>query len=107
MRLEVTPHQGKDFGDQRVADGIKDLVSRFPVNYNLFRAEYREVLGGIRLLNPQFLDQRARRKLALAKQFDNGNARRMPERLKHLRLEAAQCILHFPSIDEYSIFRIY
>ena len=89
MGLKIAPHEGEDFCNERIADGVEDLISSPAAEDELLRAEHGEMLRYVGLLHSQLLDQRPRREFALAKQFHDGDAGGVSKRLKHICLEAS------------------
>lgn len=69
-------------------EGIEDLVSYFAGGYETFRSEHGEVLGSVRRLNPDPLENRADVELTVAKGLDDMDAHRVRQDLKDVRFES-------------------
>src|SRR5207237_184153 len=94
IRLEVLTHQIEDLADGRVAQRVEYLIAVLASDNDLLGAQNGEVLRGVGLFEPELLVDAADGHLAfVAQQFDDGDARRVPEGLKDSGLEAAQVIL--------------
>ena len=83
-----------NLNDEPVANGIENLVSDLAVDDDVFRAEHGEVLGGVRLLDPEPLDERAGGEFAVPKLLDDGDSRGMRKSLEEVGFKLAQHILH-------------
>src|SRR5713101_9986232 len=95
MGLEILSHQVQNSSEDRIAQGIKDLVAVLPRGHELFRAQHGQVLRNVSLLEMQSLMKSADRNFAfVAEQLNNGDARGMGQRLKNTGLEATEAFLH-------------
>ena len=92
--VEIAAHQAKDFKQDRVANGIEDLVRHLPSQHKLSRAKNRQMLGDIGLFHAKFIDQFAGGEFSIPEQFDNGYSSWMCEGLKNICFEATQGIGH-------------
>ena len=90
MGMEVGAHQIQDLDDGAVTDGIEDLVTRAAVHEDLLGAQDAEVLRDVGLLHTELFDESPGGELALAQEFQNGDAGWMAEGLEDVSFEAAE-----------------
>ena len=89
LRIKVPLENVQHTDEDRVTQGIEDLISILPVDDDVFAPKNCQVLRGIGLLKPELFDQLPGRHLTVTEQLDNGDARGMSEGLKDFRFEAA------------------
>src|SRR5437660_126959 len=71
VRLKVSPHDVQHFDQHAVAQRVENLVSFFSVHNDLPASQYGQVLRKIRLLDPDFLLNRARRQFSVSENLDD------------------------------------
>ena len=94
LGVEVFAHQGEDFADGGVADGVEDLVACLAVDDDLFGAEDGEVLGDVGLFHAELFDEGAGGELAFAEEFKDGDAGGVGEGLEDVGFELAEGVGH-------------
>jgi len=87
--LKIAAHKDKYLEQDRIANGIEDLVSNLPVHNKLSRSENGQVLGDVGLFHTEFLNQVASREFSAPKQFDNRDSGWVRQSLEYVGLEAA------------------
>jgi hypothetical protein len=95
MIFEVLAHQIQNFTQDRVSQGIIDLIAFFSTDNDLFGAQHGQMLRYVSLLQTESHMDRAYRNLSnITQEFDNGNPRRMRKGLKNTGLEPTEAVLH-------------
>jgi hypothetical protein len=96
--LEIPAHDVEEFYQNGVAEGVEDVVSVFPVQHELPAAQNGQMLRKVRLFQTEPLLKDPAGKLPFSQNLDNGDASRMGQRLKDIRLISPQRIVHTISI---------
>jgi len=86
-------------GVQQVPDGripttIEDIAAFLAPNHEVFRLQYRQLLGQVSRLDAKPLPELGDGEFALSKLIENANAQRASQGLEKLRLELEQLIGH-------------
>src|SRR5262249_19000941 len=98
MGLIVLPHQVEDLAENRIAEGIKDLVAVLAPDDNLLAAQDGQVLRGIGLFQVEaFVNAADGHLVLIAQQLNDGDAGRVGQCLEQLGLETTKGILHAAS----------
>src|ERR1035437_4525074 len=77
VSLAITAHNGDHLAQDRIGQGIENLIACLAVDHDLPAAQDGEVLGEVGLLNPELGLHGAGGKLSVAEDLDDGNARGM------------------------------
>ena len=81
--MKVVAHQVEDFAEERIAEGVKDLISLLAANDNLLGAQHAQMLRNIGLFQFQPLVNAADgHRFLVAEQLDDGDPRGMRQGLK-------------------------
>ena len=64
MRLKIPAHEIEDLSQSLVSQGVKDLVSLFTADDNVFGAQDRQMLRSVHPLEIQKQDELSRRSLS-------------------------------------------
>ena len=86
IRLAIVAHDVEHVAQDRIRQGIENLIASLAVDHDLAAAQDREVLGEVGLLDPESGLQGSGRKLSVAQSLDDGDARGMRQGLKDARL---------------------
>jgi hypothetical protein len=92
--LKIAAHQCEYLEQDRVANGIEDLVPGLPVQDELSRSKNRQMLRNVGLLHAEFLDKVACRKLSVPEQLDDCDSSRVCQSLEYIGFETAKRIGH-------------
>ncbi len=103
MGVEVAAHEGEDFDEDGVADGVEDLVAGFAVDDELLGSEDGEVLRDVGLLHAQLFDELAGGKLSGFKELDDGEAGGVSEGLEDVCFESAERVWGGGSVGHRNI----
>src|ERR1039458_7554057 len=107
IRLAIMAHDIEHLPQDRIRQGIENLIAFLPVYHDLAAAQDGEVLGEVGLLNPEPGLHGSGGKLSVAEDLDDGNARGMRQGLKYARLVRPHLIGHNIRVFAFSNFRKY
>src|ERR1019366_680975 len=105
--LAIMAHDVEHLAEDRIRQGIENLIGVLPIDHDLAAAQDGEVLGEVGLLNAELGLHGAGGKLSVAEDLDDGNARGMGESLKDAGLVGPQVAGHDISIFASSNSRKY
>jgi hypothetical protein len=88
--LKIVTHQGKYLEQDRIANGIEDLIPGLPVHNKLSRSKNGQVLRDVGLFHAEFLNQVAGREFSVPKQLDNRDSGWVRQSLEYVGLEATE-----------------
>lgn len=94
MGDEVLPQRVEDIPENGIAQAIENLIAIFACINEVFVPQDREMLRRVGLLDAELLAQLPNGQFMHAQLLDNGNARRVGQRLKDARLETSQRLQH-------------
>jgi hypothetical protein len=77
--MEVPAHHVENLRQNRIANGLENLVAVFAVGQNLPASQYRQVPEGIRLLHGKLPLDIPRRKFPVAQHLNDGDSCGMRE----------------------------
>ncbi|SRR5579883_33537 len=86
--LKIVAHQGKYLEQDRIANGIEDLVPGLPIHDKLSRSKNGQVLRDVGLFHAELLNQVAGREFSISKQLDDRDSGWVPQSLEYIGLEA-------------------
>src|ERR1035437_8564400 len=72
IRLAIMAHDVEHLGEDRIRQGIENLIGVLPIYHNLPAAQDGEVLGEVRLLDPELGLHGSQRKASLPHHFQRG-----------------------------------
>ena len=94
MSVKVSAQNIENFDDQRIANGIEDLIADLAANEKILPAQNRKVLRGVGLFDTEPLDQGPSRQFAVSQLLDDRDSSGVGQCLKEVSLELTKCILH-------------
>src|SRR5512140_1976184 len=92
--MEIPPHEVEHLDQDRIPNGIKNLIAHLAIAEDLPVPQNGEVLRNVRLFDAEPFLQSTGGKLAVAKQFDDGDSRRMRQCLEDAGFVRPQEVLH-------------
>src|SRR5438132_6043009 len=96
--MTILAHEVKNLAQDRMAQGVEDLVAVLPPADDLPGTQHGQMLGRIGLLQAELpVDARDRHFALVAKQLHDGDAGRVAQSLKDARLEVTNAVLHSAS----------
>jgi hypothetical protein len=105
ISLAIMAHNVEHLAQDRIRQGIENLIATLAVDYDLAAAQDGEVLGEVGLLNPKLGLHGAGRKLSVAEDLDDGNARGMGQSLKDACFVRPKLMGHHIRVFDFSNFR--
>ncbi len=94
MLLEVKTHRLQHRNQMTAANRVEYLIALFAVDNDPLCSQDSQMLREVCLLYAQSLDQASRGDLSFAQNLNDGDAGRMSQRLKNVRFESSESILH-------------